>query len=159
VSRGEKPGFGFPRMAIFESQDFGNADPRALQIVMDAWRAFEFVGLPEGEYFLAHACIYLAQAPKSNAVKNAMYGAKGFVETAASLEVPYHLRNAPVQGMAEQGYGNGYAYPHDAAEGVAPGQYFPIGTQPVDFYTPTQRGQEAEISQRIARAKDIIRGQ
>lgn len=159
IASGEEPRFIFRRMAIFCSEDIGNADPRALQIVMDAWRAFEFVGLPEGEYFLAHACIYLAQAPKSNAVKNAMYGAKGFIESASSLEVPYHIRNAPMKGMAEQGYGKGYVYPHDTEEGISQGHYFPIGTEPADFYVPTERGMEGEISERIARAKAIIRGE
>jgi len=157
IASGEEPRFVFRRMAIFASEDIGNADPRALQIVMDAWRAFEFVGLPEGEYFLAHACIYLSQAPKSNAVKNAMFGAKEFIETATSLEVPYHLRNAPMKGMAEQGYGKGYVYPHDTPEGVAAGLYFPIGTEPMDFYSPSKRGFEAEIHERIAKARSIIR--
>lgn len=157
IGSGEQPRFIFRRMAIFASEDVGNADPRALGMVMDAWRAFEFVGLPEGEYFLAHACVYLAQAPKSNAVTRAMGAARRFVEEAATLEVPYHLRNAPVKGMAQQGYGKGYVYPHDTEEGVAPGHYFPMGTEPVDLYEPTDRGFEAEIQKRIAKAKAIIR--
>lgn len=155
---GEAPRFIFRRMAIFASEDIGNADPRALQMVMTAQQAFEFVGLPEGEYFLAHACIYLAQAPKSNAVTVAMGAAKKAISDADTLEVPNHLRNAPVKGMKQQGYGDGYQYPHDYEGAVVPANYFPVGMQPLDFYRPSDRGFEAEIRDRIAKAKNIIRG-
>jgi putative ATPase len=94
LESGEEPRFLLRRMAIFASEDIGNADPRALQVVVSAWQAFEMVGFPEGEYFLAHACVYLAQAPKSNAVTRAMQASKAAVKAAPSLEVPYHLRNA-----------------------------------------------------------------
>ncbi len=154
---GEEPRFLLRRMAIFASEDVGNADPRALPFVTSAWQAFEMVGMPEGEYFLAHACVYLAQAPKSNAVTAAMGAAKGAVQSAPSLEVPYHLRNAPAKGMKEQGYGKGYQYAHNAEQGVVSEHYFPIGMQPKTFYEPTDRGFEAEVSERIARAKSIIR--
>lgn len=157
LEAGEAPRFIFRRMAIFASEDVGNADPRALQFVMSAQQAFEFVGLPEGEYFLAHACIYLAQAPKSNAVTRAMGAVKSLMRNASSLEVPNHLRNAPVKGMKEQGYGEGYQYPHDSEEGVVIANYFPLGVEPQSFYDPTKRGFEAEIRERIARAKAIIR--
>ncbi|PIR48879.1 hypothetical protein COU80_03765 [Candidatus Peregrinibacteria bacterium CG10_big_fil_rev_8_21_14_0_10_55_24] len=157
LESGEEPRFILRRMAIFASEDIGNADPRALQIVVSAWQAFEFVGLPEGEYFLAHACVYLAQAPKSNAVKRAMMGVKGFLQRASTLEVPYHLRNAPMKGMAEQGYGKGYQYPHDAERGVVAGHYFPIGAVEQDFYDPTDRGFEAEVRERLRRVKQILR--
>lgn len=104
---GEEPRFLLRRMAIFASEDIGNADPRALQIVTAAWQAFEMVGLPEGEYFLAHACIYLAQAPKSAGVKQAMGAVKQAIADAPSLEVPMHLRNAPAKAMKQHGYGVG----------------------------------------------------
>jgi putative ATPase len=154
---GEEPRFLFRRMAIFASEDVGNADPRALQIVTAAWQAFEMVGLPEGEFFLAHACVYLAQAPKSNAITSAMYGAKAAVQSAPSLEVPYHLRNAPVKAMKQHGYHQGYQYAHDAKGGVVTEHYFPIGMQPQTFYEPTDRGFETEVSERVSRAKAIIR--
>ena len=157
LESGEPPRFIFRRMAIFASEDIGNADPRALQIVMDAQRAFEFVGLPEGEYFLSHACVYLAQAPKSNAVTRAMHAVKSAMKSAPGLEVPNHLRNAPVKGMKQQGYGDGYEYPHDAEEGIVTANYFPIGMRPQDFYEPTDRGFEAEILERMTKAKGIIR--
>lgn len=157
LQSGEAPRFIFRRMAIFASEDIGNADPQALQMVMDAQKAFEFVGLPEGEYFLVHACIYLAQAPKSNAVTKAMGAAKAAIAAANSLEVPNHLRNAPVKGMKQQGYGDGYQYPHDYEGAVVSANYFPIGMTQQDFYVPSDRGFEVEIKERIDVAKKIIR--
>lgn len=155
---GEEPRFLFRRMLIFASEDIGNADPRALQVVVSAWQAFEMVGLPEGEYFLSQACVYLAQAPKSNAVTKAMGAAKRAVAQASQLEVPNHLRNAPAKGMKEQGYGAGYRYPHDHPGGVVHAEYFPIGMAPADFYEPTDRGFEAEVGERLRRVRAIIRG-
>lgn len=154
---GEEPRFLFRRMMIFASEDIGNADPRALQIVVSAWQAFEFVGLPEGEFFLAHACIYLAQAPKSNAVTVAKDAVKQVIHNAPTLEVPLHLRNAPVKGMRDQGYHKGYQYPHDDAGGVVKEHYFPMGMQPQDFYAPTDRGFEAEVRERLKRVREIVR--
>ncbi|OGJ58443.1 AAA family ATPase [Candidatus Peribacteria bacterium RIFCSPHIGHO2_01_FULL_51_9] len=157
IGSGEDPRFLFRRMMIFASEDIGNADPQALTIVVSAWQAFESIGLPEGEYFLAHACIYLAQAPKSNAVKRAMGLVKTAIANASSLEVPNHLRNAPLKGMKEQGYGEGYQYPHDAEEGIVRANYFPLGMTPQNFYEPTKRGFESEITERISCAKNMIR--
>ncbi len=157
LQSGEEPRFLLRRMAIFASEDVGNADPRALQIVVSAWQAFEMVGFPEGEYFLAQACVYLAQAPKSNAVTRAMHASKAAVQNAPSLEVPYHLRNAPAKGMQDHGYGKGYQYAHNAEQGVVQENYFPIGMQPTTFYEPTDRGFESEVSARISQAKAIIR--
>jgi putative ATPase len=153
---GEQPRFLFRRMAIFASEDVGNADPRALQFVVSTWQAFEMVGLPEGEFFLSHACVYLAQAPKSNAVTRAMGGVRRFLRDTPLIEVPMHLRNAPAKGMAEQGYGQGYLYPHDDPRGVVPGHYFPMNVQPQSFYRPTERGFESEVRERMERAKAII---
>ncbi len=179
LQSGEDPRFLFRRMAIFASEDVGNADPRALPLVVSAWQAFELVGLPEGEYFLAHACVYLSQAPKSNAVTRAMGAAKAALQSAPSLEVPNHLRNAPVKGMAapsfaneamegrpsfaneamegRHGYGKGYQYPHDAEDGVVRERYFPLGMEPRDFYMPTGRGFEREVEERMENVKKLIR--
>ncbi len=157
IESGEDAKFLFRRMAIFASEDIGNADPRALQIVMSAQQAFVFVGMPEGEYFLAHACIYLAQAPKSDGVKHAMGAVKQLLKNASGLEVPNHLRNAPIKGMKQQGYGEGYLYPHDSEQGIVTANYFPIGMEPQTLYEPHNRGFEAEISERINAAKKIIR--
>lgn len=156
IESGEEPRFLFRRMAIFASEDIGNADPRALEIVMSAWNAFEFVGLPEGEYFLAHACVYLAQAPKSNAVKRAMDGVKRAIRFAPSLEVPNHLRNAPVKGMKEQGYGEGYHYPHDFEGAVVEANYFPLGMQRQNFYDPSDRGFEEEVRNRLEQVRSTL---
>jgi len=157
LKSGEDPRFLFRRMAIFASEDVGNADPRALQLVVSAWQAFELVGLPEGEFFLAHACVYLCQAPKSNAVTRAMGGARSAISSASGLEVPNHLRNAPVKGMAEQGYHEGYQYPHDHPGGVVTANYFPVGMTPQNLYEPTDRGFEVEVRERLERVRVKIR--
>ncbi|MFH1444729.1 MAG: replication-associated recombination protein A [Candidatus Peregrinibacteria bacterium] len=159
LAGGEEPRFLFRRMVIFASEDIGNADPRALQMVVAAWQAFEFVGVPEGEFFLAHACIYLSQAPKSNAITRAMKGAREVIRSSPTLEVPLHLRNAPIKGMAEQGYGKGYQYPHDTQQGVVREQYFPMGVAPQSFYEPTNRGFEREVQERLERVRSIVREQ
>lgn len=157
IEGGEDPRFIFRRMAIFASEDIGNADPRALQFVVSAWQAFELVGLPEGEFFLSHACVYLSQAPKSNAVTVAKDKTKERMRSAPSLEVPNHLRNAPVKAMRDQGYHVGYRYPHDSEEGIVSERYFPVGMEPMDVYQPTDRGFEKEVRERLARTREIVR--
>ncbi len=158
LQSGEEPRFLFRRMSIFACEDIGNADPRALQFVVSAWQAFEMVGMPEGDFFLAHACIYLAQAPKSNAVTVGKEAAKSAVQSAPSLEVPYTLRNAPVKAMkTEHGYHVGYQYPHNAKGGVVSEDYFPIlykGER--GFYEPSDRGFEAEVRERMQKAKEVM---
>lgn len=158
LASGEEPRFLFRRMAIFASEDIGNADPRALQIVVSAWQAFEMVGLPEGEFFLAHACVYLSQAPKSNAVTKAMDAARSAVAKSPSLEVPYHIRNAPVKAMKQHGYHVGYQYPHAKEGAVVAEDYFPIGYKGSrEFYEPSDRGFEEEVRERFKKAKEVIR--
>jgi putative ATPase len=157
LASGEEPRFLFRRMLIFASEDIGNADPRALQMVVSAWQAFEMVGLPEGEYFLAHACVYLAQAPKSNAITRAMGAVKRVIHTQPTLEVPNHLRNAPIKGMRDQGYGEGYQYPHDTEGAVVAENYFPLGMRMQQFYEPSDRGFEAEVSERLASVRALLR--
>jgi putative ATPase len=157
LESGEDPRFIFRRMAIFASEDVGNADPRALQMVVSAWQAFELIGLPEGEFFLAHACVYVSQAPKSNKITEAMGAAKNAIRQSPTLEVPNHLRNAPVKGMKEQGYHKGYEYPHSHEGAVVDAHYFPIGMAPQSFYEPSDRGFEAEVRERLTKAKQKIR--
>lgn len=159
ILSGEDPRFLFRRMAIFASEDVGNADPRALQVVVSAWQAFELIGMPEGEYFLAHACVYLAQAPKSNAVKNAMGAVKDAMSRMPTMEVPNHLCNAPLKGMAEHGYGKGYQYPHDDPRGVVHETYVPLGASQQTFYEPTDRGFEVEVRHRLERVRGVLRGE
>ncbi len=139
------------RMVRVASEDVGNADPRALRIALDAWDALERLGSPEGELALAQAVVYLACAPKSNAV----YQAAGAALTAArehgSLEVPMHLRNAPTRLMKELGYGEGYRYAHDEQGGLAAGErYFPDDMPEGRYYHPVPRGLEASIRERLA---------
>src|SRR3989344_2090647 len=158
LASGEEPRFLFRRMAIFASEDIGNADPRALQIVVSAWQAFEMVGLPEGEFFLAHACVYLSQAPKSNAVTKAMGAVKRAIKEAPSLEVPYHIRNAPVKAMKQHGYREGYQYPHAKEGAVVKEDYFPIDYKgSKEFYEPSERGFEKEVQERLRKVKELIR--
>jgi putative ATPase len=151
LESGEDPRFLFRRMMILASEDIGNADPHALVLVSAAWKNFEMVGLPEGEHFLAQACIYLAQAPKSNAITIAMGRAKAALHSAPSVEVPLHLRNAPAKPMRDlHGYGKDYRYPHDALGAVVDENYFPIGWKGErTFYEPTGRGFEEEVRQRM----------
>ncbi len=156
IQSGEHPDMVFRRMAIFASEDIGMADPQALPFVMHAWEAFKRVGLPEGEYFLSHACVYLSTAPRSNAVTRAMHAVKETIAKAALLEVPLHLRNAPVKGMAKQGYGEGYRYPHDDGRGVVEASYFPQGMQRTNFYEPTNRGKEGDISAHLEAVRSIL---
>ncbi len=157
VEAGENVDFLFRRMAIFACEDVGLADPQALVQVQQCWQAFDRIGRPEGDYFLAQACVYLAQAPKSNAVTKAMAGAKQLVKNAPSLEVPLHLRNAPVKGMADQGYGQGYAYPHNDPEGVVTAAYFPQGMTPVELYEPVDRGFESQVRERLQKIRSKLR--
>lgn len=156
IQSGEHPDMIFRRMAIFASEDIGMADPRALQFTLSCWDAFGKVGYPEGEYFLAHACIYLATAPKSNAVKRAKDAVKKAITNAPTLEVPLHLRNAPMKGMKDQGYGGGYRYPHDDPRGVVSAHYFPQGMEPQVYFDPTEHGEEAELRTCLDASRMII---
>ena len=137
------------RMAV---EDIGLADPRALEITLAAAETYERLGSPEGELAIAQAVVYLAVAPKSNAVYKAFGAARAFVQGDASRPVPLRLRNAPTRLMKELGYGDGYRYAHDEAEGFAAGErYFPDGIEPPRFYRPTDRGVEARIAERMKR--------
>ncbi|HEX7061217.1 MAG TPA: replication-associated recombination protein A [Woeseiaceae bacterium] len=139
------------RMVRVASEDVGNADPRALSITLDAWDALERLGSPEGELALAQAVVYLACAPKSNAVYKAAGAALADARKHGSLEVPMHLRNAPTRLMQELGYGEGYRYAHDEAGALAAGErYFPDDMPEGRYYHPVPRGLEASIRERLA---------
>ena len=142
------------RMAV---EDIGLADPRGLEIALAAAETYERLGSPEGELAIAQAIVYLSVAPKSNALYVAYNAARAFVQGDASRPVPLRLRNAPTRLMKDLGYGSGYRYAHDEAEGFAAGErYFPDGLTPPRFYEPTDRGVESRIRERLAqlRAKD-----
>jgi putative ATPase len=142
------------RMAV---EDIGLADPRALTTALDAVATFERLGSPEGELALAQAVLYLAVAPKSNAVYVAYKAAKAFVAEDGSRQVPVHLRNAPTRLMKELGYGRAYRYAHDEPEAYAAGEhYFPDELTPAPrFYSPTPRGVEGKIGERLAYLRSL----
>ena len=138
------------RMIRVASEDIGNADPRSLQLALDAWEVLERLGSPEGELALAQAVVYLACAPKSNAVYTAAKAAMRDVRELGSLEVPMHLRNAPTRLMKELGYGRDYRYAHDEEGAIASGvKYFPDDMSPVKYYHPVPRGLETRIREKL----------
>lgn len=138
------------RIVRMASEDIGNADPRALQLALNAWEVQERLGSPEGELAIAQAVVYLAVAPKSNAVYKAFGLASRDARENGSLEVPHHLRNAPTQLMKELGYSKGYRYAHDEPEAYAASeQYFPQEMKPRTYYNPVDRGLEQRIKERL----------
>ncbi len=158
LEAGDDPLFLLRRMLIFASEDIGNADPRALMVVNAADSAFRRMGMPEGMYPLAHACLYLAAAPKSNAVKNAWLRAKALVESHGGLKVPMKLRNAPTALMKQDGYGDGYKYAHDYEDGVVPGEtYLPDELVGEVIYQPTERGEEQRMKARLEHLRAYAR--
>ena len=140
------------------SEDIGNADPRGLQLALDAWQTFERLGSPEGELAIAQAIIFLACAAKSNAVYSAYKEAMADAKNSASLDVPEHLRNAPTQFMKELGYGKDYRYAHDESDAFAAGEtYFPETMGEKTYYRPVDRGLEAKIKQKLDHLKALNR--
>jgi putative ATPase len=136
------------------SEDVGLADPRALQIALEAAQAYERLGSPEGELALAQAIVYMAVAPKSNAVYTAFKAAQAFVAADRTRPVPMHLRNAPTRLMKDLGHGKGYRYAHDEADAFAAGEaYLPEGIEPPGWYAPTDRGLEQRIAEHLARLR------
>lgn len=139
------------RIVRIASEDIGNADPRALRLTLDAWDTYERLGSPEGELTIAQAVIYLACAPKSNAVYTAYNAASADARDKGSLEVPVHLRNAPTGLMKELGHGEGYRYAHNEAEAYAAGEtYLPDALVGTSYYEPTTRGLEGKIRDKLA---------
>jgi putative ATPase len=146
------------RMIRMASEDIGLADPRALNIALDACATFERLGTPEGELALANCVIYLACAAKSNAGYVAYNQARVFVAEDGSRLVPVHLRNAPTKLMKELGFGHAYRYAHDEPEAYAAGEdYFPEGMPKVNWYRPTPRGLETKIGEKLAHLRELDR--
>jgi len=143
------------RLLAIASEDIGNADPRALEITLNAWDVYERVGDKEGNRAIAQAATYCAVAPKSNAVYQAFNQAMSGAKATADLAVPKHLCNAPTQLMSDLGYSEGYRYAHDEEDGVAQGQtYFPDELGEQQYYVPTDRGLEIKIKEKL----DQLRG-
>jgi len=146
---GEDPKFISRRLIVHASEDIGMADPQALVIAVNAAQAVERVGLPEGRLSLAQATVYLATAPKSNAVYKGINEAQKLLEEERVREVPAHLRDSSYKGAKRLGHGRGYKYPHDYPHAHVPQNYLPEGLQDRIFYKPTGRGQEKEIAKRL----------
>ncbi len=145
------------RMVRAASEDVGNADPRALQIALAAVEAYRFLGSPEGELALAQAAVYLACAPKSNAVYVAMKQVQQAVEATGSPPTPLHLRNAPTRLMKDLGYAKDYLYPHDFPAAVVAQTYLPQGLIGRRFYHPVERGYEKRIKERLEYWRRLIK--
>ena len=147
---GEEPLYILRRLVRFASEDVGLADSNALRVCLDAKDAFDFLGSPEGELAIVHACLYLATAPKSNAVYVAEKAARKLAAATGSLSPPAHILNAPTRLMKEMGYGQGYAYDHDAPDGFSGQNYWPDGVGAQTLYRPSPRGMEARIADRLS---------
>lgn len=147
------------RIVRMASEDIGNADPRALQICINAWEAQERLGSPEGELALAQAVVYMACAPKSNAVYMAYNAAMADARQSGSLGVPVHLRNAPTKLMKSLDYGKEYRYAHNEPEAYAAGEnYFPDELAGRQYYQPVDRGLEIKIKEKLKHLKDLDNG-
>jgi putative ATPase len=154
---GEDPRFIARRLMILASEDIGMADPVALQTAVAAAQTVQLIGLPEAQLTLAHATIYLATAPKSNAVTTALAAAMADIKAGKAGLVPPHLRDGHYSGAAALGNAQGYKYSHDDPDGVVPQQYPPDEVVGIDYYRPTGRGAEREIAGRLERLRAIIR--
>ncbi|WP_439240686.1 replication-associated recombination protein A [Lonepinella sp. BR2474] len=150
ITAGSDPLYVARRLLAIASEDVGNADPRAMQVALAAWDCFTRVGAAEGERAIAQAIVYLAVAPKSNAVYQAFNQAKALAKQAPDYDVPEHLRNAPTNLMKEMGLGAEYRYAHDEPNAYAAGEdYFPEPLKDTQFYFPTNRGMEVKIKEKL----------
>jgi putative ATPase len=147
---GAEPKYMARRLIRMASEDIGLADPRALRLALDAAEVYERLGSPEGELALAECVVYLAVAPKSNAVYKAFNEVRALVKKDGTRPVPMHLRNAPTKLMKELEYGKGYRYAHDEEDGFAAGEtYLPQGMESAKFYHPVERGLEIKIADKL----------
>lgn len=153
---GADPRYMARRLIRMAAEDIGLADPRALRLALDAAEVYERLGSPEGELALAECVIYLAMAPKSNAVYNAFNEAKALIKREGTRPVPMHLRNAPTKLMKDLDYGKDYRYAHDEEGGFAAGEnYFPDGMAPPELYRPVDRGLELRIGEKLRELKRL----
>ena len=160
IDGGVDPRYIARRLVRMASEDIGLADPRALHLALDAAEVYERLGSPEGELALAQCVMYLAVAPKSNAVYKAYKAARAFVKEDGTRAVPLHLRNAPTRLMRELDYGKGYRYAHDEEDGFAAGErYLPEGMAEPHFYQPVPRGLEIKIGEKLRELREKNREQ
>ena len=156
LAAGEDPLYVARRLVRFASEDVGNADPQALPLAVAAFQAYHQLGTPEGELAIAQCCIYLATAPKSNAVYLGFGKAMEEVDASGSLPPPLVIRNAPTKLMKDLGYGAGYRYAHDQEGRIADQQHLPEELEGRRFYEPTGEGFEAEIARRMKAWEALI---
>jgi putative ATPase len=156
LAAGEEPLYIARRLIRFASEDIGNADPQALQVAMNCRQAYHLLGTPEGELALAQAVVYLATAPKSNAVYVAYNKVMDDIRRTGSLEVPLHIRNAPTRLMKDLDYGKGYRYAHDHEGGLVLQEHLPPELAGRTYYNPTYRGYEAVIKDRLVKWRRIL---
>jgi putative ATPase len=149
LEAGEDPFYIARRMIRFASEDIGMADPQALQVAVAAQEAFHFVGLPEGNLALAQAAVYLATAPKSNALYTAYQKVQKDVRDTENMPVPLHIRNPVTSLMKDLGYGKDYKYPHDYPDHFVEEEYLPENLKGRTYYYPTEQGFEREIKRRL----------
>jgi len=153
---GADPRYLARRLVRMASEDIGLADPRALRLSLDAAETYERLGSPEGELALAQAVVYLAVAPKSNAVYEAYNAVRAFIANDQTRPVPEHLRNAPTRLMKEMGFGREYRYAHDEADAYAAGEdYFPADFPKARWYQPVARGMEIRIGEKLAHLRSL----
>ena len=153
LEAGEDPHYILRRLSNFACEDVGLADPYALNQVMAALKAFDLMGRPEGELPIAQAVVYLALAPKTNAVYRAFEAAKADARELGPLEVPLHIRNPATRLMKDLGYGRDYEYPHDFEDAVVPQTYLPPTLQGRRYYQPSQRGREKFLRERLEKLR------
>lgn len=149
LTAGEEPLYVLRRLVRFASEDIGMADPQALTQCLAAKDAYEFLGSPEGELAVVQACLYCATAPKSNAAYAAQKAAWKSARETGSLSPPANILNAPTKLMKDIGYGEGYAYDHDAPDAFSGDDYWPEGMEPATYYRPVERGFEREVMKRM----------
>jgi putative ATPase len=149
LDAGESPLFLARRIVRMAIEDIGNADPQALVVANAAKEAYDFLGSPEGELALAQAVVYVATAPKSNAVYTAFKAAMRVAKEGGSLVPPKVILNAPTKLMKAEGYGTGYRYDHDEPDAFSGQNYFPEALGRQNFYRPVERGFEREIRKRL----------
>ncbi len=155
---GSDPRYLARRLVRIASEDIGNADPRALRVGLDAYETYERLGSPEGELAIAQAAVYMACAAKSNAVYSAFEAAMKDVRSLGSLPVPLHLRNAPTRLTEKLGHGREYRYPFDEPDAYAAGErYFPDEMEVKRYYSPSSRGLEQKIGEKLEALRELDR--
>jgi putative ATPase len=151
LASGEDPLYAARRMVRFAVEDIGNADPEALKMALSGMEAYRFLGSPEGDLALAQTAVYLATAPKSNAIYTAYGKVQETIEQTGSLETPLHSRNAPTNLMKSMGYGKDYQYAHNYKDAIVFQEYLPNKIRGRKFYMPVDRGYEQTIKNRLDR--------